>query len=365
MYKNLIVRYRSIVIVGLFIVVALFGWEKTHWQFQDIQPSQPGPTSAVNTEPTVSISPGTLGSDKKCVFSITVAFPSFVRAQQSASLDVNIGWFTRSPATAPVPVATNTFTYTSIGEFTELVWKPITVSIEGWLVVAAEVTDTNWSVNPVLNTAYSKGWLVCAADAPKTCVAPVTTNTDGTITCPDGSQIPADDCCPWESAITPWAGATAKDCSKKPWTTPVVVNGVSTCVCDPSLPDPKRPGKFQCCGIKLLTSVPFIGKCIYMLSDAELKALGAKAAANPDVLAVSENTAFPRLMLWLTKILVTVILLASFIAIIVAGVMMAASGSGEEWYTNGKKIIGSVIAAIALLGASGVILRLINPNFFG
>lgn len=161
----------------------------------------------------------------------------------------------------------------------------------------------------------------------------------------------------WANA---WWTTTTATCD--PWETSVTIKGVSTCVCDPSY---QVNGKYQCCGIKLLTSVPFIGKCITMLSDDELMALWAKATANPDALTVSEDTAFPRLMLWLTKILVTVILLASFIAIIVAGVMMAASGSGEEWYSNGKKLIGSIIAALALLGASGVILRLINPNFFG
>jgi hypothetical protein len=46
-------------------------------------------------------------------------------------------------------------------------------------------------------------------------------------------------------------------------------------------------------------------------------------------------------------------------------VMMAASGSSEEWYSKWTKLIGSIIAALALLGASGVILRLVNPNFFG
>jgi hypothetical protein len=33
--------------------------------------------------------------------------------------------------------------------------------------------------------------------------------------------------------------------------------------------------------------------------------------------------------------------------------------------SEGKKMITNVIIGIALLGASGVILRLINPNFFG
>lgn len=142
---------------------------------------------------------------------------------------------------------------------------------------------------------------------------------------------------------------------KKPWEEPVG----GKCICVP------KAG--VCCGIKLNTTVPFIGKCIQMISSADEKILkdNNKRNISDETLQVTENTAFPRLMLWLTKILVTVILLASFLAIIVAGVMMAASGAKEEWYSQWTKIIGSVIAALALLGASGVILRLINPNFFG
>jgi len=40
---------------------------------------------------------------------------------------------------------------------------------------------------------------------------------------------------------------------------------------------------------------------------------------------------------------------------------MIATGNPSE----GKKMIIKVVIGIALLGASGVILRLINPNFFG
>ena len=170
----------------------------------------------------------------------------------------------------------------------------------------------------------------------------------------------------------PWTVSATDQCeiSTAPWWVPSAcspkedqdkweqcIDGKVICV--------PRPG--ICCGISLNTTVPFIGKCIQMLSAAEKKILSAKWLWNTSTttMLVTGDTAFPALMLWLTKILVTVILLASFIAIIVAGVMMAASGDKEEWYTNGTKIIGSVIAALALLGASGVILRLINPNFFG
>ena len=63
--------------------------------------------------------------------------------------------------------------------------------------------------------------------------------------------------------------------------------------------------------------------------------------------------------------MVTVILLVCFMAILVGGVMISASGGSDSSAKKGKELIGKVIVAIALLGASGVILRLINPNFFG
>lgn len=102
-----------------------------------------------------------------------------------------------------------------------------------------------------------------------------------------------------------------------------------------------------CCGIKLNTSVPFIGNCIESKEQ------------NPNS-NVTDETAFPVLMWSLTKILVTVILIISFVLIIVGGIMIA---TGDP--SGGKKMIMKVVIGIALLGASGVILRLINPNFFG
>jgi len=102
-----------------------------------------------------------------------------------------------------------------------------------------------------------------------------------------------------------------------------------------------------CCGIELNTSVPFIGNCI-------------EDESSNDPTAIKTDEAFPVLMSSLTKILVTVILIVSFVLIIVWGIMIA-SGN-PSW---GKKMIIKVVMGIALLGASGVILRLINPNFFG
>lgn len=99
-----------------------------------------------------------------------------------------------------------------------------------------------------------------------------------------------------------------------------------------------------CCGIELNTKVPFIGKCI---EDERYGGMGAERA-------------FPNLMWALTQILVTVILLISFVLIVIGGIMIA---TGDP--SGGKKMIMKVVIGIAILGASWVILRLINPNFFG
>lgn len=105
-----------------------------------------------------------------------------------------------------------------------------------------------------------------------------------------------------------------------------------------------------CCGVSLNTSIPFIGKCIESQTNYK----------SPDETSVTWETAFPVLMWSLTKILVTAILIVSFVLIVVWGIMIS-TGNPSGW----KKLIIKVVVGIALLGASWVILRLINPNFFG
>ncbi len=104
------------------------------------------------------------------------------------------------------------------------------------------------------------------------------------------------------------------------------------------------------------TNVPFIGQCIVYRKTNE---------PQPEAwLVVDETNAFPVLMWWLSKIMLSIILLSSFLWLLVAGVMISASWSSEDWAKNGRKIIWNIISALAILGVSGVILRLINPNFF-
>ena len=111
-----------------------------------------------------------------------------------------------------------------------------------------------------------------------------------------------------------------------------------------------------CCGIELNTKVPFIGNCIEFgkkdISDSE------------NEISATQEEAFPKLMGWLMRILVTIIMLWSFVAILAGGVMISAAWPDEQRATKGKKLIIDVVIALAILGASGVILRLINPNFF-
>jgi hypothetical protein len=107
--------------------------------------------------------------------------------------------------------------------------------------------------------------------------------------------------------------------------------------------------KGVCCGIELNTNVPFIGRCIE----------GSTGDVGDDEQAVTSEDAFPVLMGSLTQILVTIILIVSFVLIIVGGIMISTGN-----LSGGKSLIIKVVIGIALLGASGVILRLINPNFF-
>ncbi|MCX6822457.1 MAG: hypothetical protein NTX91_00470 [candidate division SR1 bacterium] len=103
----------------------------------------------------------------------------------------------------------------------------------------------------------------------------------------------------------------------------------------------------MCCGTKLSTSIPFIGDCL-------------ESSSQDPASKINETTAFPVLITALVKIVISVILVASFILIIVAGVMWS-TGDAK----GGKDMIVKVAIGLAILGASGVILRLVNPNFFG
>ncbi len=94
-----------------------------------------------------------------------------------------------------------------------------------------------------------------------------------------------------------------------------------------------------CTGIKLNTDFPIIGNCIE---------------------SIEATNAFPMMMWVLTKIIISLVLVVCFIMIIVGWIFWAWDNP-KKW----QDIIKKVAITILLLWFSWVILRLINPNFFG
>lgn len=103
----------------------------------------------------------------------------------------------------------------------------------------------------------------------------------------------------------------------------------------------------RCKWIKLNTNFPFVGNCI-----------GFEWGKTNQI------NVFPRMVKSLMKLIISVIMLMSLIIIIIAGVMVTSSGYDSGNYKKGLDLINKVATGLALLGASGVILKLINPNFF-
>jgi len=151
--------------------------------------------------------------------------------------------------------------------------------------------------------------------------------------------------CSWNTIMPEW-WTSASDCT---WCIEgeTVPNADHTkCVCDSSV---------KCCWIKLNTVVPFIWDCIELDSDS----------SRSDTTSVNSVTAFPILMQWLMKIVMSVIMVFSFIMLIVAWLMMTAWSISNNSFTKWKTILKNVIISLILLWCSWLILSLINPSFFG
>ncbi len=104
----------------------------------------------------------------------------------------------------------------------------------------------------------------------------------------------------------------------------------------------------KCDWIQLNTNVPFIGDCL----------------GDWDEESTNENNAFPRLIWWMSKILVAFIIITSLIFLIAWGVLITMSWADQWSYSKWKDLIIRVFVGIFLLWASWVILYMINPNFF-
>jgi len=86
--------------------------------------------------------------------------------------------------------------------------------------------------------------------------------------------------------------------------------------------------------------------------------------STPDTTEVNQINAFPTLIGGLMQIVTTTVLIVSFLMIVFAGVMMTMGGVKAEWFNKWKGLIFKVAGVLALLGLSGVILKIINPTFF-
>lgn len=108
--------------------------------------------------------------------------------------------------------------------------------------------------------------------------------------------------------------------------------------------------------IMLNIHIPFIGRCI-------------KKDPNANQVDDSNNNttvgnAFPKLMWGMIRLVMTAIYIIWFLWILVGWFMITASGVDPSLKEKGKKLIMMIIWWLILLGASGIILNLVNPNFF-
>ncbi len=110
----------------------------------------------------------------------------------------------------------------------------------------------------------------------------------------------------------------------------------------------KNTPEKKCNGIKLNTNFPIIWNCI------------STGGGGTDARKV-----FPTMIWALTKIAMALIFIICFIMIIVAWIMWAWAGEDASQAKKAKDWIFRVAVTVLLLWFSWVILRLINPNFFG
>lgn len=122
-----------------------------------------------------------------------------------------------------------------------------------------------------------------------------------------------------------------------------------SCACDPAR---------WCCGVQLNVPLPFIGDCI------ELTNSNSTAGARDGSISINQLNAFPVLIKWISKIIVTLIMIFSVIVVIFAWVMMTTSVANESNYKTWLEMLKKVIIALILLWTSWLILKLINPTFF-
>ena len=113
--------------------------------------------------------------------------------------------------------------------------------------------------------------------------------------------------------------------------------------------------KRRCKWISLNTNMPFVGNCIQTYES--------KSNKNWDRVVTPIN-AFPVLIWSLMNLLMTIILIMSLLMIVRSWVLMTMGWMDAGKYTKWVQLLTRVVKGMALLGASWVILKVINPNFF-
>lgn len=103
--------------------------------------------------------------------------------------------------------------------------------------------------------------------------------------------------------------------------------------------------------IVLNTEVPFVGRCI-------------KKSLTTTTDTTTIANVFPKLTGKLIRLVMTIIIIIGFFGILIGGFMITADGAiGTK--AQGKQLIITVISGFIILSVTGIILNLINPNFFG
>ncbi len=163
--------------------------------------------------------------------------------------------------------------------------------------------------------------------------------------------------------------ASARGCDLIPW--PGVIATKDACKCESNYkriwtadgPKCELCDSTKCnCGTKLNTNVPWIGRCIRYDSTNDIgdpDIIGTDAGADQTIV-VNQLNAFPVLVSGLIKILMVLLWLLNFGNLIVGGIQMTIEGS----YDDGFKRVKGVAIGLFVFGALGVVLYLVNPNFF-
>lgn len=103
--------------------------------------------------------------------------------------------------------------------------------------------------------------------------------------------------------------------------------------------------------ITLNIDFPFIGRCIKKSLDSDPN--------NTTIVNV-----FPKLTWKLVRLVMTIIVIMWFLGILVGWFMIAwngALGTKQQW----RKLIITIVLWLILLGATWIILNMLNPEFFG